>query len=66
MRSAASSLAGLGSEYGVKLEVPNHLKPAMKALQTVSYDIRQWHPEARRNILFEDESMDLILDFCLK
>ena len=38
----------------------------MKALQSVSYDIKQRHHLARRNVLFEDESMELVLDFCLE
>ena len=37
----------------------------MKAIQTVSYDIKQRHPSARRNVLFDDSTMDLVLDFCL-
>ena len=41
VRGTASNLAGMGADYGIRLEVPNFLKPAMKALQTVSYDIRQ-------------------------
>ena len=37
----------------------------MKALQQVSYNIKQKHQNARRNILYEDDSLDLVLDFCL-
>ena len=65
VRSAASNLAGQGPDVGIRLEVPNSLKGAMKALQTLSYDIRMKHPSSRRNILFDDESMDLVLDFSL-
>ena len=64
VKSAARNLAGLGAEYGVRLEIPNKMKTAMKALQSISYEIKQKYPTARRNVLMDDESMDLALDFC--
>ena len=48
----------------MRLELPNHLKSAMAALQSVSYDVKQRYPASRRNVLFEDSSMELVLDFC--
>ena len=65
VRGAATNLAGRGPDYGVRLEVPNHLRSAMKALQTLSYELRQRNPQARRNILYDDEAQDLVLDFQL-
>ena len=65
VRSAATNLAGCGPDHGVRLEIPHFLRPAMKAPQSVSYDITQKHRDERRNILFDDERMDLVLDFCL-
>ena len=65
VRGAARNLAGKGSDYGIRLELPNHLKSAMKVLQSVSYDLKQRHPESRRNVLFDDEAMDLVLDVCI-
>ena len=35
----------------------------MKALQTLSYDLKQKHSGARRNVLFDDDNFDLVLDF---
>ena len=35
----------------------------MNDLQAVSYDIRQKYPGSRRNVLFDDAEMDLVLDF---
>ena len=35
-------------------------------LQSASFAIKQKHPAAKRNVLFEDESLDLVLDFCLR
>ena len=66
VKGAASNLDGCGPEYGIRLEVPNHLKANMKALQQVSYDIRQGHSGSCRNILYDDETLDLVLDFCLQ
>ena len=37
----------------------------MKDLQPVSFNIKKKHPAARRNVLFEDATMDLVLDFCV-
>ena len=63
VKSAARNLAGKGSSYGIRLELPNHLKSAMKALQAVSFEIKTKFPAARRNVLFDDETPDLVLDF---
>ena len=63
VKSAARNLAGKGSDFGVRLEVPDHLKSALKALQAMSFEIKQKYPSARRNVLFDDESQDLVLDF---
>ena len=65
VKGAARNLAGKGQDYGVRLELPNHLKSAMKALQAVSYELKTKYPQARRNVLFDDEALDLVLDFCL-
>ena len=37
----------------------------MRALQAVSFDIKTKHKSARRNILYDDERMELVLDFSL-
>ena len=66
VKGAARNLAGKGAEYGVRLELPNHLKSAMRSLQAVSYDLKTRFPNIRRNVLFDDDAMDLVLDFCLE
>ena len=63
VKGAARNLAGLGSDYGVRLELPNHLKSTMKTLQAVSFELKTKFPLSRRNVLFDDEAMDLVLDF---
>ena len=37
----------------------------MRSLQSMSYEIRTRHEESRRNILFDDDEMDLVLDFSI-
>ena len=64
VRSAARNLAGKSSDYGVRLEIPNHLKTAMRDLQSASFEIKQRFPSSRRNVLMDDEALDLALDFC--
>ena len=64
VRRAARNLAGQGQEYGVRLEIPDRMKTDMNALQAVSFEIRQKFPTSRRNVLFEDETQSLVLDFC--
>ena len=63
VKRAARNLAGKGAEYGVRLEIPNHMKTAMGALQSASFELKQKFPGARRNVLFDDDSMELVLDF---
>ena len=65
VKGSARNLAGKGRDYGVRLELPNHLKSAMKALQSASFEIKSRFGEARRNVLFDDETMDLVLDFSI-
>ena len=36
------------------------------SLQAVSYEIKKKYPLARRNVLFDDEAQDLVLDFCVE
>ena len=64
VKSAARNLAGKPADYGVRLEFPNRLKTAMKSLQSISYEIKQKFPASRRNVLLDDEELDLVLDFC--
>ena len=63
VRRAARNLAGRSSDYGVRLEIPNYLRTPMADLQSVSYDIRRRFPEAKTNVLMDDSSHGLVLDF---
>ena len=61
-RSAAFNLAGQGS-VGLRLEIPHHLRNNFQALQNASYKLRQKYPDCKRNLRFDDERADLVLDF---
>ena len=63
VRAAARNLAGKSSDFGVRLEIPNRLKSSMKSLQSMAYEIRQKFPQSRTNVLFDDDALELVLDF---
>ena len=46
------------------MQIPNFLQPSLKALETISYQLKQKFPRVKRNIKFNDGEMDLVLDFC--
>ena len=62
VKRAAKELAGQ-TDAGVRLEIPYSLQPSLKALEAVSYHLKQKNPGMRRNIKFDDQQMDLVLDF---
>ena len=62
VRRAAKELAG-ASDSGIRLEIPHYLKPSLKALEAVSFNLKKKNDKIRRNIRFDDGDMDLILDF---
>ena len=64
IKGAARELAGC-SDAGIRLEIPQYLQPSLKALETVSYNLKQKNPMVKRNIKFDDAEMDLVLDFCM-
>ena len=40
------------------------MQPSLKALEAVSYRLKQKYPDIKRNIKFDDQESDLVLDFC--
>ena len=61
---AARELAGdVGA--GIRLEILGFLQSSLKALEAVSFALKQKHPKMRRNVKFDDIEMDLVLDFSL-
>ena len=62
VKAASRELAG-DPDAGIRLEIPVSLQPNLKALEAVSYQLKQKHPALKRNIRFNDNKMDLILHF---
>ena len=64
VRGAASNLGKLpkGVKAGIRLEIPDFLQDSFKALEHVAYRIKANNPDAKRNILFDDSALDLVLD----
>ena len=62
VRRSAYNLAGDRSA-GIRLDVPHHLMKNFKALESASYKLKQQYPSLRRNIKFDDEVCDLVLEF---
>ena len=65
VRAAAAGLAG-HMYSGMRFEIPEHLRPSLRALEKVSFDLRKKNPGMRRNIKFDDAVMDLVLDVKLE
>ena len=63
VRSHAKNLEQRG--MGLRLEIPDHLWPSFRALQSIGYELKQKHSGMKRNILFDDENADLKLDVCI-
>ena len=63
VRSAARELAG-DAGFGIRLEIPASLQTNLKALESVGYNMKKKFPNLKRNIRFDDDSMDLVLHFC--
>ena len=62
VRRAAKQIAG-AQDAGIRLEIPLYLQPSLKALEAVSYGLKQKNPGVKRSIKFDDQELDLVLDF---
>ena len=62
VRAAAYNLAN-HPDSGIRLEIPHHLMANFKALSSASYQLKQKFPQCKRNMKYDDESTDLVLDF---
>ena len=47
---------------GMRLEIPESLRPNLRALESMSYLLKQSNPTLKRNIKYDDEVMDLVMD----
>ena len=62
VRRSAKELAG-DANAGIRLEVPRGLQSSLKALEAVSFALKQKNKKMKRK--FDDSIMDLVLDFNL-
>lgn len=62
VRGSAYNLAG-HPDAGIRLEIAHHLMPNFKALSRTSYQLKQRYPKCKRNIKYDDERSDLVLEF---
>ena len=62
VRGAAYNLAGQ-PDAGIRLEIAHHLMANFKALSAASFKLKQKYKDCKPNIKYNDEEMDLILDF---
>ena len=49
----------------MRLEIPESLRPSLRALESMSYMLKQSNPSLKRNIKYDDEVMDLVMDIRL-
>ena len=64
VRAAAYNLAG-ASNAGIRLEIPESLRQSLRALESIAYLLKQKHPGLKRNVKFDDSTMNLVMDFKL-
>ena len=64
VRAAAPKLAGI-KDAGIRLEVPEFLRPSMRSLESTTFLLKKTNPALKRNLKFDDEVMDLIMDIKL-
>ena len=62
VKSAAYNLAQ-ERNAGIRLEVAHHLMSNFKALNRASYRLKQKFSACKRNVRYDDERLDLVLDF---
>ena len=61
VRRAASNLAGMPNA-GIRLEVPEFLRPSLRALESTSFLLKKKFPTLKRHVKFDDEVLDLVMD----
>ena len=61
VRAATPRLAGK-TNMGMRLEIPESLRPSLRALESMSYFLKQTNRSLKRNIKYDNEVMDLIMD----
>ena len=60
VRSAAFHLAG--KQAGIRLEIPDMLRPSLRALENAAFNLKKTNPGMKRNVKFDDAVLDLVMD----
>ena len=60
IRSSAYHLAG--SDAGLRLDISDNLRVSLRALESVAFGLKKKYPKLKRNVKFNDEMQDLVLD----
>ena len=66
VKAQGPNLATYRDEAGMRLQVPDHLQKNFRALMLVAYDLKKKYPDLRRNIKFDEEKLDMFMDFQLE
>ena len=61
VKAAARNLRGNGTA-GVQMDPPDHLRRQYQTFQQLAYQIKKRNPLLKRNVKFDDVSMNLIMD----
>ena len=65
VRAGAPALAQYREDAGMRLHIPDHLQRQFRALMNLSFDLKKRHPELKRNVKFDDDTLGLFLDIQL-
>ena len=60
VRSAAFHLAG--KQAGIRLEIPDMLRPSLRALENAAFNLKKTNPGMKCNVKFDDAVLDLVMD----
>ena len=61
-QSYAPNLANVGSEAGLRMQIPDHLKGLFKQFEKHAAALKQKHPTLKRSIKFDDSCQSLAMD----
>ena len=61
VKANAANLAN-HPDAGMRLHIPDHLKKTFKQLMSLSNELKMTNPEIKRNIKFNEDSLNLFMD----
>ena len=63
VKAQAYKLANKGDDAGMRLHLPDHLQKSFRALMGLSYDMKKKFTGLKRSIKFDEDALDLYMDF---